>query len=211
MLQSSHALFELASELRLMNVESSLPRDLPGPYGGAIADLERLLTATETLAVVAGGWAVWRHGFAGRVTDDVDVVVPEDKLDELKSVAPMCGFEVLSVPPGRWPKMVHRATSIDVDLLPENGIPGTPSRPARIAIQHPRQYAATLRTLHFIPLINLIELKLGAGRAKDIADIIELIQQHPNQLEAISQHLSDLDPAYLVRFQELREQADEEG
>jgi len=193
-----------------MNAESSLPRDLPGRYGRVIADLERLFVATGTLAVVAGGWAVWRHGFAGRVTEDVDVVVPEDKLAELKTVAPMSGFDVLANPPGRWPKLVHRETSIEVDLLPEKGIPGTPARPAPIAIQHPREYAAKRDTLQFIPLTNLIELKLGAGRAKDVADIIELIKQHPGELETIKHHLSALSPVYFTRFEELIQQANEE-
>ena len=49
------------------------PRELPGRYGRVIRDLERLLAATETQAVVAGGWAVWSHGYVGRVTQDVDI------------------------------------------------------------------------------------------------------------------------------------------
>jgi len=215
LIQNSHTLFLLADELRLMNAESSLPRDLPGRYGRVIRDLERLFAATETLAVVAGGWAVWRHGFAGRVTEDVDVVVPQDKLPELNAVAGVCGFEVLGIAPARsdrWPKLVHRETGIDVDLLPEAGIPGTHARPALVAIQHPCQYAATPGQLLFVPLTGLIELKLGAARAKDIADIIELIHQNPLELAKVADYLEKLEPRYAARFQELiQTAADERG
>ena len=64
-----------------MDADKSLPRDLPGRYGRTIKDLERLLIAAEAIAVVAGGWAVWRHGYAGRITEDVDIVVADDKID----------------------------------------------------------------------------------------------------------------------------------
>lgn len=163
-----------------MTPETSHPRDLPGRYGRVIRDLERLLQLTQTLAVVAGGWAVWRHGFAGRVTQDVDLVVPQDKIEKLIQASTLCGFDYRQPPAGagRWPKLVHRETLIDVDLLPEGGIPGTPTHPAPIAIKHPSSYDAAQGSLEYISLGGLIELKLGASRAKDIADIIELIKAH---------------------------------
>ena len=45
---------------------------------------------------MAGGWAVWRHGYLGRVTQDVDIVVPAARVDELLRVASVSGFEVVS-------------------------------------------------------------------------------------------------------------------
>lgn len=193
-----------------MNSGTSLPRDLPGRYGRVVADLERLLQATNTLAVVAGGWAVWHHGYAGRVTEDVDLVIADEKLKELNRVAEVCGFDFLEPPKGRWPKLVHRETQIDVDLLPEGGVPGTPSNPAPVPIGHPDRYEAVASPLRYVSLLGLIELKLGASRAKDIADIIELINAHPDQLDALRAALGLIHPSYQERFGELIEQAAEE-
>lgn len=203
-------MFELAEILLGMDAEVTQPRDLPGRYGRVIRDLERLLSATQSPAVVAGGWAVWRHGYAGRVTEDVDVVVPADRLQFLQAAAELCGFTYLSPPDGRWPKLHHRETNIEVDFLPESQFPGTPARPAPVPIGHPRRYLAQVGSLRFIPLSGLIELKLGAGRAKDVADIIELIHQNPQQLESITHYLEDIHPEYARRFELLIQQAAEE-
>ena len=202
--------FSLAEDLLLMDPAKSQPRELPGGYGRVIVDLERLLQATRTPAVVAGGWAVWRHGYAGRVTQDVDIVVPQAKLDELGRVASVCGFDFLSPPQGRWPKLWHRQTKIEVDLLPEAGIPGTLHRPAPVAIRHPHHYGASEESLRYIPLSGLVELKLGASRAKDIADVIELIHTHPGELTALADHLRSLHASYAERFEQLVQQAQEE-
>ncbi len=206
------SMFEIAEQLLIMDAETTEPRELPGRYGRVVRDLERLLAATETLSVVAGGWAVWRHGFAGRVTEDVDIVVPLNRLEALQSAASLCGFNYLTPPAGRWPKLQHRETDIEVDLLPESKFPGIPARPAPVPIGHPSRYQARLDDgLQFISLGGLIELKIGAGRAKDIADIIELIKRNPQQLKVIAEHLAEIHPDYALRFESLIQQAAEEG
>ena len=202
--------FSLAATLHAMDPRSALPRDLPGRYGRATRDLERLTAAADALSVVAGGWAVWHHGYAGRVTEDVDIVVAQSKLGRLQELAGAFGFEYLQPPPGRWPKLRHKETGIDVDVLPEFGIPGTPSHPAPVAIRNPELYQAIAGVLRYITLEGLVELKLGAGRAKDIADIIELIRHNPDSLQAVHNHLSSIHPSYYTRFQQLVIQAEEE-
>ena len=193
-----------------MEPSQSLPRDLPGRYGKTIKDLERLLKAAQASSVVAGGWAVWSHGYVGRVTEDVDIVIGQGKIETVQHLAQHFGFEFYSPPPGKWPKMIHRSTKIDVDILPEFGIPGTPSRPAPVPIGHPTRYQAVEDWLTFIPLTGLIELKLGAGRAKDIADVVELIKVHSAELPAILQHLATVHLSYKEQFSELIRQAAEE-
>ena len=106
--------------------------------------------------------------------------------------------------------MIHRTTKIDVDILPEAGIPGTPSRPAPIPIRHPKNYQAVAGALNFIPLNGLMELKLGAGRAKDNADLVELIKVHPAELDSILEHLARIHPSYVTRFSDLIRQAEDE-
>ena len=208
---TASAAYSLAASLREMEPDASLPRDLPGRYGRIIRDLERLLDSADALSVVAGGWAVWHHGYAGRVTEDVDIVLGHSKLEVVKELASLYGFEFLVPPEGRWPKLLHRTTAINVDILPEFGVPGTPSRPAPVAIGNPQRYQAVSGTLRYITLEGLIELKLGAGRAKDVADIIELVKQHPARLTAITEHLAKLHPQYPARFEQLIIQAQDEA
>ena len=202
--------FELAETLRQMTPEQCSPSDLPGRSGKTIKDLERLLLAADALSVVAGGWAVWRHGYAGRVTEDVDIVVAQKDLTRLQELDSSFGFDFFVPPPGRGPKMLHRTTGIEVELLPENGIPGIPSRPAPVAIGNPQRYQAVRGSLAFVPLSGLIELKLGAGRAKDIADLVELIKVHQSDLKSVLEHLASIHSSYVERFSDLIRQADEE-
>jgi hypothetical protein len=95
LLTSDWNTFELAETLHQMNPEQCLPRDLPDRYGKTIKDLERLLLAAEALSVVAGVWAVWRHGYAGRVTEDVDIVVAQKDINRLQDLASSFGFDFL--------------------------------------------------------------------------------------------------------------------
>jgi hypothetical protein len=200
----------LAEELRTLGRAQMEPSELPGRYGRVIRDLERLLAATGAPAVVAGGWAVWHHGYVGRVTQDVDIVIPTDSQESLLRIAPICGFEVLPLCKGRWPKMTHRESEIEVDLLPEASIPGTPTRLAPVPIRHPSEYGAESGALHFIELAGLCELKLGAHRAKDMADLVELIKVNPQRLEELHARLEIIHPSYAAEFAELIQQANEE-
>ena len=118
------------------------PQDLPGRYGRVIQALDRLLKAVDCEAVVAGGWAVWRHGYLGRVTQDVDIVVPAARVEELLRPALVSGFDVPATPPGIWPKLRHKESGVSVDILPEGATPGTPSNPAPTTIPHPSRLGA---------------------------------------------------------------------
>jgi hypothetical protein len=102
---------QLAEQLHAGRNRMFEPQDLPGRYGRVVAALDHLLQAIQCESVVGGGWAGWRHGYAGRVTRDIDIVLPADKVDEFLQSARFGGFQVLAVPPGRWPKLVHRDTT----------------------------------------------------------------------------------------------------
>jgi hypothetical protein len=185
------------------------PQDLPGRYGRVIQALDHVLTACDCEAVVGGGWAVWRHGYIGRVTQDIDIVLPRDRVDDFQKAAAVSGFDVLLPPAGRWPKLLHRETGIQVDILPEGGRPGTPSRPAPTTIGHPRTMGAIRGTLQYVSLPTLVELKLAAGRLRDDADVIELARENRERLEEIRQHLAAVHSQYATRFEELLAQLDD--
>lgn len=185
------------------------PQDLPGRYGRVVKALDQVLAACDCESVVGGGWAVWRHGYVGRVTQDVDIVLPSDQIENFLRAASVSGFEVLKQPEGRWPKLCHRETGIEVDVLPEGGQPGTAARPAPTTIPHPKSMGAVRGTLKYISLPSLIELKLAAGRLRDEADVLELARENRDCLDAVRSHLAAIDPQYAGRFEELVGQLDE--
>lgn len=201
---------ELADDLLTGRDRMLEPQDLPGRYGRVVRALDHLLQAVGCEAAVGGGWAVWRHGFQGRVTQDVDIVVAADRLDEFLRTAAVAGFDVLPRLPGRWPKLTHRETGIQVDILPEGHRPGTTSRPAPTTLPHPSVLGASGTALRYITLPALVELKLAAGRAKDEADVVELIRANPGHIERIRQHLAAVHPDYAAAFDRLVQRAREE-
>ena len=201
---------ELADLLRAGRDAMLEPQDLPGRYGRVIHALDRLLESIRGEAVVAGGWAVWRHGYLGRLTQDVDIVVPADLVEDLLRVAAVSGFEVPATREGLWPKLRHRETDLNVDILPEGATPGTPSKAAPTRIPHPSRLGARGSALRYIALPGLVELKLAAGRARDESDIVELIRVNPDRVDDIRRHLGSVHADYLSRFNELVGRAQEQ-
>ena len=200
---------ELADAL-LAGRETMLePQDLPGRYGRVVQALDHVLSACHCEAVVGGGWAVWRHGYVGRVTQDIDIALPQARIDEFLRTAAVSGFDVLAQPVGRWPKLQHRETGIDVDILPEGGRPGTASHPAPTTIPHPTAMGAIEGQLKYSSLPSLIELKLAAGRLRDEADVVELARFNPNRVDEVRRHLQSVHSEYAARFEQLLEQLDE--
>jgi hypothetical protein len=201
---------ELADLLRAGRDRMWEPQELPGRYGRVVRALDRLLEALDGEAVVAGGWAVWRHGYLGRVTQDVDIVVPAGLVDALIRAASVGGFEVPPRGVGMWPSLRHKESDIRVDLLPEGATPGSSSRPAPTTIPHPSRLGARPGALRYIDLPGLVELKLAAGRVRDESDVVELILANPDQIDAIRQRLGAAHAQYVARFDELLTRAREQ-
>ncbi len=210
-LETVNTQLELAEQLQAGRAHMFEPQDLPGRYGRVVKALDRLLQAIDCEAAVGGGWAVWRHGYLGRVTRDIDIVLPAARVDEFLRAASVSGFQVLPVPPGRWPKLLHRETAVDVDILPEGERPGTPARPAPTTIPHPSCIGAAGTTLAYVRLPSLVELKLAAGRSQDHADVVKLIQANPDRVAAIREHLAGVHASYADEFDRLVQLADEEA
>jgi hypothetical protein len=200
---------ELADALLAGRARMLEPQDLPGRYGRVVRAMDQVLSACDCEAVVSGGWAVWRHGYVGRITQDVDIAVPQASIEDVLQAASVSGFEILAQPEGRWPKLRHRETGIEVDLLPEGGRPGTASRPAPTTIPHPSAMGAVRGALKYISLPSLVELKLAAGRLRDEADVVELARENRERLDEIRRHLQAVHPQYALRFDELLTQLDD--
>jgi hypothetical protein len=199
---------ELADALLAGRERMLEPQDLPGRYGRVVRALDRVLDACDCEAVVGGEWAVWRHGYVGRVTQYIDIVLPEDRIDEFTRTASVSGFDVHAQLEGRWPRLTHRDTNIDVDVRPEGGRPGTASRPSPTTLPHPHEMGADRGALKYISLASLMELKLAAGRIRDEADIVELARENRDQWDKVRGHLAQVHPHYASRFEELLCQLD---
>jgi len=200
---------ELADALLAGRDRMLEPQDLPGRYGRVVRAIDQVLHACNCEAVVSGGWAVWRHGYLGRVTQDIDIALPKVSIEQFLQAAAVTGFELLSQPEGRWPKLRHRETGIEVDILPEGGRPGTAARPAPTTIPHAVTMGAVRGSLRYILLPSLIELKLAAGRLRDEADVVELARENCDRLDELRRHLTAVHPQYARRFEELLAHLDE--
>jgi hypothetical protein len=202
---------ELADQLMEGKAHMFEPQDLPGRYGRAVKAVDHLLHALQCPSVLGGGWAVWRHGYVGRVTQDLDIALPADRIDDFLRTASVAGFDLLPVQPGRWPKVRHKDTGIQVDVLPEGGRPGTEAKPAPTLIPHPSCMGASGARLRYITLPSLIELKLAAGRARDESDVVELLRTNGEQVDAIRRHLAAVHPSYAQAFDNLLARARDQG
>jgi hypothetical protein len=198
---------ELAEQLRLGRDVMHTPQDLPGRYGRVVKAVDHLLEVMQCPSVLAGGWAVWRHGFVGRVTQDLDIVLPRDRIEEFLRLASVSGFELLPQAPGRWPKALHKDTSIKVDILPEGARPGTDAKPAPTTIRHPLAMGGQGASLVYISLPALIELKIAAGGIGDEHDVVELIRGNLEQVEMVRRHLATLHGDYVLAFDTLAKRA----
>src|SRR5262245_9591338 len=173
---------ELADQLLVGRPQMLQPQDLPGRYGRVVKAVDHLLQVIGCPAVLGGGWAVWRHGYVGRVTQDIDIALPADRIDEFLRAGAGAGFDALPAQAGRWPKVMHPDTGIEVDILPEGGRLGRAAKLALTTIPHPSRMGAASAVLRYIDLPSLIELKLAAGRARDESDIVELLRVNSDQV-----------------------------
>jgi len=183
------------------------PQDLPGRFGRVVKAIDHLLQVLDCAAVLGGGWAVWRHGYLGRLTQDIDIILPADRIDEFMRLAALSGFETLPQPEGRWPKVRHKDTDIKVDILPEGGRPGTAGKPAPTLIPHPVALGAIAGGLRYLGLPALVQLKLAAGRARDEADVVELVRANQDQIDPIRIYLARVHGDYVAAFDVLLERA----
>jgi hypothetical protein len=186
------------------------PQDLPCRYGRVVKAIDHVLATLKCEAVVAGGWAVWCHGYFARMTQDIDIALAKENVDAFLQGAAVSGFEVLPQPEGRWPKLRHRETGVQVDILPEGERPGTPHKPAPTTIPNPSVMGASGCLLRYVHLPALVEVKLAAGRARDESDIIELMRANPESAATVREHVASVHDEYVEAFDRLLQRAREQ-
>ena len=201
---------ELGEQLLQARGTMFTPQDLPGRYGRVVKAIDHLLEVLKCEAVVAGGWAVWHHGYFGRMTQDIDIALAKHQIDPFLLAAAVSGFEILPQQHGRWPKLRHKETGVQVDILPEGARPGTVQKLAPTTIPSPQVMGGAGFLLRYIHLPALVELKLAAGRARDESDIIELLRANPESAMPIREHLALIHKQYVEEFDRLLTRAREQ-
>jgi hypothetical protein len=113
---------------------------------------------------VCGGLCVQERGYP-RLTVDVDLVVPNVQL----TVWRLQQSGLFRAVPGTYSKVKDKETGVEIDLLWGGSTKSTGhiSAPMPTTVSDEPTY---------LGLNELIEMKLSAGRAKDVADVVELIK-----------------------------------
>jgi hypothetical protein len=139
---------------------------------------------------LAGGYAVQHYGYV-RGTQDIDAIVKER--ETIKHFLQATGkFKPYA---GNSMRLLHRSTGVPLDLLPA----GSKNSPTAHPYPSPDD-AHEEGGLRFVTLPQLITMKLSANRAKDEADVIQLIKVNNLGKEMALELPADLADQYLAAW-----------
>jgi hypothetical protein len=151
---------------RLRRFAGSVNAELP-PVDVALDALRALLEDAGVAFRIVGGVAVIHHGYA-RTTEDLDVLVAAGSAAHIDAKLAGHGFERTSVN-----RLRHVSTGVRVDVL----VSGDPLPRGAGVYPSPDSVGASPRDPQVADLRGLVELKLVAGRHRDIADVVELLKR----------------------------------
>jgi hypothetical protein len=139
----------------------------------ALRRLVKVLRSAKIPYAIVGAMAVNAHG-ARRTTDDVDVLLTQQGLDEFRSRFVGENYEQVANRPRRF---VDRKNGVTIDVLVAGRFPGS-GRPGPIAFPDPEAASEEMGRFSVLNLPQLIQLKLAARRHYDFGDVVLLIRTH---------------------------------
>ena len=170
----------------------------------AMQALDRLATEQQLPIAIVGGLAAIHYGYPA-VTEDIDVAVGSSHLDQLVVKAPAYGFKVVWKATSGWHTLMFG--DVEINVIPEGG---KAKDSAPTAIPGP-QAMGVQAGLHFASLPSWIELKISSNRQKDRAHIVEVLKvSSAEAIERIRSHLVQVHEAYVLLFDALASQAEDE-
>lgn len=131
------------------------------------------LEAANISYTLLGGMAVNAHQCA-RTTGDVDLLLSGAGLAEFVRVVLPETFQRVANHPRRF---LDPTTGVTFDILISGLFPGS-GKPGPIAYPNPAEQCELIEGIRVLKLEPLVELKLAAGRYKDMGDVVELIRIH---------------------------------
>ncbi len=140
-------------------------------------ELARLCRLAGVKPVVIGGLAVNHHGYM-RVTADVDILVSREDAVPL--------YRKLRAEPG-WKRHAEGFKKTYVDVGLDIRVEGEPTAPdSAEEFPSPAELRKVpIRPLPVPALSELIALKVMSGRARDDADVVELLKRHRARMTAL--------------------------
>jgi len=167
---------QLALDPRWAMSEGSLFFEGQGRVQKTLLGITRRLNELNVPYAVAGGMALFAHGFR-RFTEDVDILVTQEGLDRLHEALDGRGY---LRPFAASKNLRDTETGVKIEFLLTGGFPGD-GKPKPVAFPEPDAVATLIGDVRCLSLPTLVELKLASGmtapgRLKDLADVQELIR-----------------------------------
>lgn len=172
------------------------------------AALHKITTILDELGVpyaVVGAMALNEYGYR-RATVDVDILLTEDSLARFKASWLGRGY-VEKFPGSRGVRDTEN--NVPIDFVIAGHYPGD-GKPKPVRFPDPAHVAERGGALALLPIARLVELKLASGmsslnRARDLADVVELIRHVKLPRELADQ----LDPSVRAKYVEAWEAVDD--
>jgi hypothetical protein len=141
----------------------------------ALESITRRLDELQIPYAIAGGMALFFHGYR-RFTEDVDILVTPEGLAEIHRRLDGLGY----LPPFTGSQNLRDTEwGVRIEFLVTGGYPGD-GKPKPVAFPDPSSVSVEIDGITFLRLDSLIELKLASGtepaRLRDLADVQELIR-----------------------------------
>lgn len=164
--------------------------------------LQKITRRLDELGVgyaIAGGMALFYHGYR-RFTEDVDILVTPEDLQQIHEQLEGLGYTT----PFAGSRSLRDAESgVRIEFLVTGDYPGD-GKPKPVAFPDPASVGMDVEGMRFVSLLALIELKLASGmtnprRSRDLADVQELIEA----LSLPEGYANQLNPYVQERFREL--------
>jgi hypothetical protein len=164
--------------------------------------LRKIVRRLDQLGIpyaIAGAMAMFQHGYR-RFTEDVDLIVTPEGLAEIHRQLEGAGY----LSPFTGSKQLRDTeTGVRIEFLVSGQYPGD-GKPKPVAFPDPAVANVELDGIRFLPLNDLVELKLASGmtnpgRLKDLADVQEMIRV----LNLSTDFGEQLNPSVRQEFQRL--------
>jgi hypothetical protein len=169
------------------------------------AELQVLCRELGVKPVIIGGLAVSHHGYA-RFTADVDILLSREEAATL--------YRRLKSEPG-WKRYAEGFKNTFFDVGLDVCVEGERTSPrSEEVFPNPREVRTlAVRPIPVIDLAGLIALKVKSGRARDDADVVELLKRHASRSGALRRSAVRLlaTREAKARLEELAARAREEG
>ncbi|MEX0675496.1 MAG: hypothetical protein WD063_00375 [Pirellulales bacterium] len=167
---------QLHDDSRWALSEGSRHFDEKSAVFAALQKIARRLDELRIPYAIVGGMALFHHGFR-RFTEGVDILVKKSDLKLIHEKLEGLGYSSLHK---HSKHLRDTENGVKIEFVTSGDYPGD-GKEKPVAFPEPSTVAQRVESLSYVNLASLVELKLasgmtGAGRLKDLSDVVELIK-----------------------------------